>query len=499
MIKKRASGILLHITSLPGRFGVGDLGPEAYKFADWLKKAGQSYWQVLPLNPVFSSASPSPYSSRSAFAGNRFVISPEWLRRKGWLSRGDIDGAANFPAEAVDYKAVIACKDRLLDIAYERFARSRPDSEYERFCVANAFWLDDWTLFSAIHNHFGGRWWGDWPGPIRDRSKSALKQMRQQLSRQISKEKFIQYVFYQQWFELKRYCNKLGIRIIGDVPFFVSYDSADVWARPGLVKLDGQRKPRVVCGAPPDYFSSKGQLWGSCAYNWRGLKKSRYNWLVGRIGWNLKLFDLVRLDHFCGFCACWEVPAQHKTAIKGKWVKGPGADFFTELVNNLGEVNLIAEDLGAIAGKTQELLDEFRISPMRVMLFGFGQDGGKSPHLPHNFQRDCVVYTGTHDNNTIGGWFEHEAKSKDKKRLFDYLGRAVSVRRLHWELIRLAMASVGRLVIIPLQDVLGLGAEARMNRPPTTRGNWKWRLGKDRLTVSVTSKLAEMTKTYSRQ
>lgn len=499
MIKKRASGILLHITSLPSRFGIGDLGPAAFRFADFLKKAKQSYWQVLPLNPPVGATSGSPYTSRSAFAGNTLLISPELLYRDGRLTKKEIQSAPSLADTAVDYRAVAAYKDKLLSIAYERFAESGKSRKYEQSGrLPDAAWLEDFATFLALRQHFGGRSWCDWPSPVRDRKPQALKGLKSQLRQTIDKQKFLQYVFSRQWLSLRNYCNKLGIRIIGDVPFYVAYDSADVWTNPQNFKLNKAKKPRMVCGVPPDYFSATGQLWGNPAYDWNTLKKARYHWMVQRIRHNLKLFDILRLDHFRGFAACWEVPATEKTAVKGKWVPGPKEDFFNTLVRDLGALPMIAEDLGFITPEVTELLDKFQLPGMKVLLFGFGQSCGANPHLPHNFEKNCVVYTGTHDNNTIRGWFQNEAKRKDKQRLFDYLGRGVPDGRAHTELIRLAMASVAQLVILPLQDVLGLGQDARMNRPAARRGNWRWRFTQRQLTPSIIKKLAEMTKTYGR-
>lgn len=498
MTKTRTSGILLHITSLPSRFGIGDLGPGAFRFADFLKKAKQSYWQILPLNPPASFN--SPYSSMSAFAGNTLLISPELLYRDGLLAKKDIKDAPAFPETAVDYRAVSACKSRVLNTACERFFSRPKPSSYERFCRTNRSWLEDFAMFVALREHFPNRPWPDWPIRLRDRNKQTLKSLKSQLQDKVKRQKFLQYIFFKQWLSLKAHCRRLGIKIIGDVPMYVAYDSADVWANPQIFKLTKTKQPRVVSGVPPDDFSKTGQLWGTPVYAWDVLKRSRYRWWIDRIEHNLKLFDAVRLDHFCGFASYYEVPAGEKTAVKGKWVPGPREHFFNALIKRRAHLPLIAEDLGIITPKVIKLRDRFGLAGTKVLLFAFADPSrrGANPHLPHTFVRNCVVYTGTHDTNTARGWFESQAKRKEKQRLFACLGRKVSARQIHWELIRLAMASVGNVVIVPLQDVLGLRGQARMNRPGTAHGNWRWRFTWPQLKPSAIKKLAEMTKTYTR-
>ena len=497
-MKIRGCGTLLHITSLPSAYGIGDLGPWAYKFADFLAEAKQSFWQILPLNYTDRGHGNSPYHSTSAFACNPLLISPEMLVRDELLAEPDLIPSPNFPKERVDYESVIAYKEKLLHLACERYKSKKEILEYEQFCFQNACWLDDFALFMALKSHFKGQVWSEWPEDIRDRQLEALQTAKKEFHDQVEKHKFLQYLFFKQWMPLKRYCNEKGLRIIGDIPIYVVYDSADIWTHPELVKLDNKKKPYAVAGVPPDYFSETGQLWGNPVYRWEVLKERKYDWWVERIKYNLKLFDLVRVDHFRGFVAYWEVPATEKNAINGKWVKAPAEDFFNVILNEIPRASIIAEDLGIITPDVKEIMHSFKFPGMKVLLFAFGDDLSTNPYAPHNHERDCVVYTGTHDNNTVRGWFKGEATPEDKKRLFRYLGREVNGGEIHWELIRLAMMSVANRVIIPMQDILGLGGEARMNLPATKDGNWQWRLVPDRLTPSLAHRFLEMVETYGR-
>jgi len=497
-MKKRASGILLHITSLPSKYGIGDFGPEAYKFADFLSHASQNYWQILPLNYTTPYAAHSPYSCVSAFAGNPLLISPELLCHRGLLTKSDIKDVPGLPQASVDYSRVIAYKKRLFQIAFRRFNDSVKPPDFELFCAQNRFWLDDFASFVVFRRHFGRSLWNDWPTAIRDRNKKALKSIKGQLQQDIDRQLFLQYIFYQQWSNLKRYCNQNGTQIIGDIPIYVTFNSADVWSHPEIFKLSRTKKPRYVAGVPPDYFSRVGQLWGNPVYDWQRLKDSDYSWWMHRIKHNLYLFDLVRIDHFRGFVAYWQIPANRKTARHGRWVEGPKQDFFNALLKHVTSARIIAEDLGRITADVREIVHKFGFPCMRVLQFGFDGDANKNPHILHNHIENCVVYTGTHDNNTIRGWFSKEAEPKQKKRLFDYLGRKVSAKEIHWHLIRLVMSSIARIAIIPMQDVLGLGHEARMNRPATIRGNWRWRLRPGQITTAVARKLKDLTQIYGR-
>jgi 4-alpha-glucanotransferase len=498
MINQRANGILLHITSLPSPFGIGDMGPEAYQFVDFLADTNQGFWQILPLNPIEPAYGNSPYHSIAAFAGNPLVISPELLRQDGLVSNKDIQSSPFSFTGRVDYPAVIQYKAPLLHLASERFQKKQDRDDYERFCFGNASWLDDFALFVALKSHFRGNAWSEWPVEVRDRQPHALHALNNELHDSIELEKFLQYLFFSQWFALKRYCNEKEIQVIGDIPIYVDYDSVDVWTHPEIFKLDENRRPVAVAGVPPDYFSATGQLWGNPVYQWDVLKKRKYDWWVHRMRHTVNLFDVVRVDHFRGLVAYWEVPAAEQTAINGQWVKVPVADFFNTLFRRLPSLPIIAEDLGVITPDVREVMQQFELPGMKVLLFAFGEDHPMHPYLPHTYERHTVVYTGTHDNNTVRGWFETEAKQADKERLSRYLGRAVPPQDISWELIRLAMMSVANLAIIPMQDVLGLGAEARMNQPGTNHGNWEWQLKPGQLTSSFTEKLGTMTRLYGR-
>lgn len=496
-MRKRAAGILLHISSLPSDFGIGDFGPEAYKFADFLARAGQSYWQVLPLNPPAPVRNNfSPYNSSSAFAGNTLFISPELLYRCGLLEKKALRNRPPSSKTLVNYQAVTAYKEKLFNLAYERFENN---SKYERFCAENEFWLDDFAIFTAASQHFRNRLWSEWPAELRDRKKSALKAVKTQLSSAINREKFLQFVFFKQWQDLKNYCLTLGIALIGDIPFYVAFESADVWSHPELFKLTKAKRPRFVAGVPPDMFSRTGQLWNNPVYNWDTLKKTGYRWWLTRFEHNLNLFDIVRLDHFRGFAAYWQIPARCKTASKGKWVAGPAENFFEKVFERFPVSAFFAEDLGRITPDVRELRDKFNLAGTKVLQSAFGENFATSTHNPRNLIKNSVVYTGTHDNNTIKSWFSNEADAGQKKILFEYLGDRVSVSEIHWALIKLAIGSVSNTVIIPMQDVLGLGGQARMNRPATIKGNWQWRLTSGKLNLRIAKRLRRLTKASRRR
>ncbi len=492
---KRGSGILLHITSLPSSYGIGDMGPWAYKFADFLSKTKQSYWQVLSLNPTDPTRGNSPYHGLSAFAGNTLLISPELLFCEGLLTKEEIKPITSLKNE-VDYPKVIYYKEKILSKAHERF-KKKENKSFKKFCRENSTWLEDFALFVALGAHFG-KVWSEWPSEARDRRAEVLKKLKAQLENRIDREKFLQYIFFEQWFSLKDYCNQKGIQIIGDIPIYVDYKSADVWTNPEMFKLDEDKRPSFISGVPPDYFSRTGQLWGSPVYRWDVLKKNGYMWWIQRVRQNLKLFDLVRIDHFRGFVAYWEVRAGEKTAVKGRWVKAPAEDFFSTLCRHFSHPPIIAEDLGIITQDVREVMNRFEFPGMRVLLFAFGRDLPRNSHALHNHIKNCVVYTGTHDNNTVRGWFEREATSGDKERVYRYLGHRVRPQNLHWEFIRLAMMSVADMVILPMQDILGLGEGARMNLPGILKGNWKWRFSPERLTPLLYPRLLKMTEIYGR-
>jgi 4-alpha-glucanotransferase len=496
-MRKRASGVLLHITALPSKYEIGDFGPEAYRFADFLMRAKQRYWQVLPFCPISSEATGNPYNGLSVFAGNTGFISPELLYQQGLLSKGQIQNMPDFPAN-VNYRLALSYKSKLLNYAFERFRSTPKKAAFRRFCDANKGWLEDYAIFIALRRHFWPSLWCDWPVEIRDRKKKALEAVKVQFRDAIEREKFCQYVFFSQWAELKRYCNRQGVRIIGDVPIYVAYNSADVWAHPEFFSLTGAKRPRFVSGVPPDKFSSTGQLWGNPVYNWKALGKKGYQWWIERIEHNLKFFDLVRIDHFRGFNAYWQVPAGSKTAAGGKWVRGPREAFFNELFKHVRRTSIIAEDLGYITDDVRKLISKFNLTSMKVLLFAFDGDSAKNLHWPRNHVKNAVVYTGTHDTNTVRGWLRKEAGASQKKRLFDCLGHTVSAGQVSWEMIKLAMSSIADITIVPMQDVLNLGEEARMNHPGTVVGNWSWQLERKQIKFSIVRRLARITMKYGR-
>ena len=495
---RRASGILLHVSSLPSEFGIGDLGPEAYEWVDFLVAARQSFWQVLPLNPTTLTSYNSPYQATSAFAGNPLYISPSVLRDEGLLTEDDLSGFPRRPQARVEYHGVGVEKQRLLDVAYEHFeARARKES-FAVFCEKNSGWLDDFATFTALHKHFPDQIWSDWPPPIRDRDRDGLEKLTRELHGSIEREKFLQYLFFNQWSRLKRYANERGVQIIGDLPYYVGYDCADVWSNPGLYKLNETKKPNFVAGVPPDGFSATGQLWGSPVYDWSEHAKTGYAWWTSRLRQNLEMFNIVRIDHFRGFAAYWEVPADRDTAVDGKWVNGPGEQLFRVLLKHWSPPPLIAEDLGIITPDVRELMHTYGLPGMKVLLFAFDGNTGSNPYSLHNHVPNSVIYTGTHDNNTVRGWFENEASPDQKQRLYDYLGRTPSGSDVHWDMIRLAMMSVSKLLIVPMQDVLGLDETARMNHPAVASGNWEWRMVPGQATPDLADRLARLTEIYGR-
>jgi 4-alpha-glucanotransferase len=489
----RASGILLHPTSLPG-LGSGDLGAAAYAWIDALARAKQRWWQILPLNPT--GYGDSPYQSFSAFAGNPMLVSPEQLAKEG-LIRADDYRQAQFPADRVDYGNVIPFRDGLLDRAFEQFQRQGTPSlkgEFERFCQGQAWWLNDYALFMAIKEKQGGASWQEWPEAIRLRRTEALNDAQRELGPQAARHQFRQFLFFRQWSQLRGYAHGKGIKIIGDVPIFVAGDSADVWAHPEKFLMDAQRRQTVMAGVPPDYFSATGQLWGNPIYDWEAARRGGYVWWVERMRATLALVDVVRIDHFRGFAAAWHVPAGSATAQKGAWVPGPGMDLFAKLRSALGALPLIAEDLGLITPDVEKLRDSLGLPGMRVLQFAFGGDAENS-YLPHNYKQATVAYTGTHDNDTTRGWFATRPE-KEADHVRRYLGRDGS--DIAWDLIRLGWSSVADLAVAPLQDVLNLGSEARMNTPGKPDGNWTWRIPEGALREEVLARLAEMTVLYGR-
>ncbi|HEY7122795.1 MAG TPA: 4-alpha-glucanotransferase [Ktedonobacterales bacterium] len=487
----RASGILLHPTSLPGPFGIGELGEEAYHFAEFLAGSNQRLWQVLPLGPT--GYGDSPYASFSSFAGNPMLISLGQLAREGLLEEGELGNRPAFPDNKVDFGPVIEWKMPLLWKSFERF---QPDEnkDYAQFCKKNSAWLEDFALFMALKDHYHGRAWTEWEPAIRSRQPEALASWREQLASQVHFHRYLQYQFFKQWTALKSHANSKGITIMGDIPIFVAHDSADVWSHPELFYLDEAGAPTVVSGVPPDYFSATGQRWGNPLYRWDVLAETGYAWWIERFRAALAQVDMLRLDHFRGFVGYWEIPAEEETAVKGEWKPGPGAALFKALKKALGNVPIIAEDLGVITQEVDDLRNKFGFPGMRILQFGFSSDAGNF-HLPHNFERKALVYTGTHDNDTTVGWYTTR-RAEEQHVVRQYL--ATDGRSIHADFIRAALGSVADLAIVPLQDVLGLGSEARMNLPGRASGNWAWRFRASDLNDGHRAWLAELSKLYGR-
>jgi 4-alpha-glucanotransferase len=497
-MRKRASGLLLHITSLPSPYGIGALGAEAYRFADFLAESGQSIWQVLPLNPTDPVAFNSPYGSDSSLAGNPLMISPDVLVEQGYLRREDLGPVPEFPVGRVDYGAAIEYKNRILDRAYDNFRRAGDRREFEAFSRINSHWLEDYALFVALKAEAGGAPWNEWSQEIRDRHDDALGRVHARLAGAKDKHKFIQFLFFKQWHALKGYCNDRGIEIFGDVPIYVSYDSVDVWTTPQIFKLKKDRTPAFVSGVPPDYFSKTGQLWGSPVYNWDELRAENFAWWVRRMQHNFSLFNLMRIDHFRGFAAFWEVPAGNKTAVNGEWVDAPGMEFFDLLVTKVPAEGIVAEDLGIITDDVTAIMKKFGLPGMKVLQFGFSGNLDENPYMPRNHEENSVVYTGTHDNNTTRGWYEHEATENEKHEINVYLSREVTAETVSREFIEMALHSPAHTAVIPVQDLLSLPAEYRMNFPGRGEGNWEWRLEPGQLTSEAAAGLRALTEAAGR-
>ena len=503
----RASGILLHPTSLPGRFGIGDLGKEAYRFADFLASTGQRLWQVLPLGPT--GYGNSPYQCPSVFAGNPLLISLQRLAEDGFLDPAVLDDAPSVTESRVDYDAVIDFKIPLLNKAFETFlkkAASDQRQEFEAFCQRNASWLETYCLFMALKDVHDLAAWNTWEEDIRKRHPKSLEHWSSKLNHEIRHHKYQQYQFFKQWSELKKYCNERGIRFIGDMAIFIALDSAEVWSHPEMFYLDDNVRPTVVAGVPPDYFCKTGQLWGNPLYRWDVMAKDGYKWWIERFRATRALVDIIRLDHFRGFEKYWEVPGTDITAMNGRWISGPGVELFRAVRKTLGTLPIIAEDLGVITPEVDALRDQLGFPGMRVLQFAFGTDPKADDYKPHNYTRNCVVYTGTHDNDTTIGWLKgldagdttqsREERETQTQLALKYAG--TDGHDINWDFTRLALMSVADTAIIPLQDVLGLGSEARMNLPGTAEGNWCWRFLPDMLTEEIKAKLRELTAVYGR-
>ncbi|MBE9178260.1 4-alpha-glucanotransferase [Oculatella sp. LEGE 06141] len=497
MQSPRASGLLLHPTSLPGRFGVGDLGTAAYEFVNFLDESKQQIWQILPLGPTGHGN--SPYMSYSSMAGNPLLISLERLRDDGFLAEEDFANLPEFPAERVDYDLVAQVKLPLLWKAVDNFkANATPEQrqEFESFCTSKAFWLDDYAFFMALKDANNGASWHQWDAAIARREPEAMEHWRSQLAESIFGHKFLQFEFVRQWTAVKQYANEKGIRILGDMPIYVAHDSADVWAFPQIFHLDPETfEPALMAGVPPDYFSETGQLWGNPIYKWDEMERWGFKWWIQRFQAMLDFVDMTRVDHFRGFRAYWAVPQGETTAINGEWVQAPGEELFETIKQELGTLPVVAEDLGLITPDVLELRDKFQFPGMKVLHFAFGS-GSDNPYLPFQYEHNCLVYTGTHDNDTTVGWFNN-LQDWERENVVRYLG-CTSQDGIHWDLIRLALGTVAVMAVFPLQDILGLGSEARMNAPGKATDNWQWRYQPDMLKPEWSDRLRSLTELYGR-
>lgn len=497
LLHTRCNGILLHPTSFPSRFGIGDFGFEARRFVEFLADSGQQLWQILPLGPT--GYGNSPYMCYSAMAGNPLLISPELLRDDGLLHDDDFTYIPWFHPDRVEYDRVIATKMPLLRKAFENFKaidNEAKQAKFAQFCQSKAYWLEDYALFMALKRDQNSASWHKWAPKLAIRDSDALHHASQRLADEIYFEKFLQYEFFRQWSAIREFANDRGIQIIGDIPIYVAHDSADVWANPENFCLNQETgEAALMAGVPPDYFSATGQLWGNPVYNWEFLQKTQFQWWIQRFQAMLDYVDLIRIDHFRGFEAFWAVEQGEETAMNGEWVKAPGQEFFEVLRDRLGKLPILAEDLGVITPEVEALRDAFDFPGMKVLHFAFGSDPG-NPFLPFNLPRNCLIYTGTHDNDTTVGWFE-QLGDYDRDNLLDYMG-CVSEDGIHWDLMRLAMSSIANLAIIPYQDILGLGTDARMNFPGKAEGNWEWRYRSEAVNADISYRLNRLTKLFGR-
>ena len=492
---RRASGILLHVTSLPSVFGIGDLGPKSYQFADLLSKHKQRFWSILPLSPTRLEDGNSPYQPNTAFAGNPLLISPEKIVESDLLPKEYIIKAARKDESKVDYPRAYARKEHMLELTYTNFHKFKGKASsgiaFDDFCSENASWINDYAFYAALRRKSDKPWYR-WPTSLRHRERQAVARKESAFKEEIEKQKFIQWLFFSQLFCLKDFCRNRQVSLIGDMPFYLTYDSADVWVHPELFSLNENGKLQFVGGVPPDYFSSTGQLWGNPVYDWKKMRETDFEWWLQRIRHNLRLFDLLRLDHFRGFNAYWQVPAKAKTAKKGCWVKAPSESFFETVKKSFPSLPFIAEDLGSIDDEVRNAISQLGIPGMKVLLFAF--DGSPDNiYLPKNYSENCVVYTGTHDTNTARGWFVDEASNQQKRVLFNLIGKKVGAEEVSFEMVKLASASKADLNIVPFQDVLGLGSKARMNNPGRLTGNWEWRANPKQLTSQRMEELLRLT------
>ncbi len=502
----RASGILLHPTSLPGPFGIGDLGPAAHRFIDFLTRAHQRIWQVLPLGAT--GYGDSPYQCFSAFAGNPLLIDLDALVTEGLLTEADVAPARELPTQAVDYGAVIAHRHPLWLRALERFdacARGDARNAFAAFQLDQAEWLDDFALFMAVKDAHAQVVWTDWDAAIAHRDPSAVARCRARHAREIRAHQFAQFLFFSQWRAVRDAAHAAGVSLMGDIPIFVAHDSADVWVNRHLFQLNDAGRPTVVAGVPPDYFSSTGQLWGNPHYRWDAIARDGYAWWIARVRATLALVDMVRLDHFRGFEASWEIPGGAITAAEGRWVKGPGAELFEAMQTSLGRLPFVAENLGVITPEVEALRERFDFPGMAILQFAFGTDPQAPDFKPHNYPRNRVAYTGTHDNDTTVGWWTSGTGHSTRSSADVIEERGLTRRYLHtdgaeihWDFIRTVLASVANTAVVPLQDLLGLGSEARMNQPATPSGNWRWRVERGALTDAIAQRLGELATLYDR-
>ncbi|MCW3108530.1 MAG: 4-alpha-glucanotransferase [Segetibacter sp.] len=497
---KRGAGILLHISSLASSFGIGDMGSEAKSFADFLNRSNQTYWQLLPLNPTEQGQGHSPYSSISSRAGNTLLISPELLVADGLLESGYLK-QFHLPQEGkTNYVEVERVKSEIFEKAWNNFNEGKSDElkeAFKKFCEKEAYWLDDFGLYMLLKQQNENQPWFKWPEEFKLRTEKALQELLTGNKDKVEKIKFLQFLFSKQWHELKIYCNKMGIKLFGDLPFYVSYDSVDVWSHRDLFSLDKEGNMIGAAGVPPDAFSEDGQLWGMPVFLWDVLKQHGYAWWIERFKKNMELFDILRLDHFRAFADYWEVPANSDTAKNGQWKPGPRSAFFNAVKKALGDLPFIAEDLGEINNAVYELRDEFAFPGMKVLQFAFGDGMPQNPYIPHNYSENFIAYTGTHDNNTIRGWYRQEG-GKHHYQLEQYVGRALTEDDIHIVMGRLAYASVANIAILPLQDVLGLDEIGRMNVPASGENNWKWRLLPGQISTDAENRLKEWTTLYNR-
>jgi 4-alpha-glucanotransferase len=490
----RKCGILLPLLSLPGGFGTGDLGKPAANFIDFLKRSGQSIWQVLPLTVTDGALGNSPYSSPSAFAGNPLCISLEGLLSRGLLDRDELLSPPSFPQDRIDYGLARLFKEKILRRTFARFS---PEGEFKAFQEANAFWLDDFVLFSALKTYFGGAPWIEWPEDLKRRDRRALLAAEAMLKEESDYLRFVQYIFFSQLEDMRTACREAGVELIGDLPIYVNFDSSDVWANQSLFCLSEDLLPTEVAGVPPDYFSKTGQLWGNPLYNWSEMRNTGFSWWLARLHHSLAMFDLVRIDHFRGLLAYWAVPFGDKTAERGTWRDVPSEEFFARLKQEFPSMPFLAENLGIITPDVTEAMEAMELPGMAVALFGFGGDMERNPHIPHNYRRELAAYTGTHDNNTAEGWYSTDATEDERKDFEEYApGYA---KKPAEGMVRLVMGSVAGRVIIPLQDYLGLGQEGRINTPSTTGGNWEWRTKEEHLSSDLAERMARLAKIYGRK